>query len=92
MAFVNANGENISYECSDLIEELKEDIVEFSGDMKVIAWCREYEGVIVYTNYDFIDNERPIQESELDNGEFLREMTMGELLIVLEKQNEIVDL
>ena len=32
MAFINPQGIKISYECSELIEELKEDIAEFGGD------------------------------------------------------------
>lgn len=38
MAFINEQGLGISYECSELIKELKEDIVEFGGD-KVVAVC-----------------------------------------------------
>lgn len=32
MAFINKNGQSISFECSELIEELKDDISEFGGD------------------------------------------------------------
>jgi hypothetical protein len=87
MAFVNSDGKSISYECSDLIKELK---IEFSGDKIVNAWCKESEGVILYTNYDFIDKEDPIDESELEKDEFIKQMTMNALLIVLEKQNKII--
>lgn len=90
MAFVNANGESISQECSELIKELKQDIAEFGGDKIVIVWCKEYRGVIIYTNYDFVDEDNPVNESELKDGEFLKKMTMSALLIVLEKQNEII--
>lgn len=57
MAFVNADGNSISYECSELIEKLRQDIKEFGEDKVVDVWCKEYEGVIIYTNYDFIENE-----------------------------------
>lgn len=89
MGFVNSEGKSISYECSDLISELKQDITEFGGDKVVAVWCKEYEGVIIYTNYDFID-EIPLDKSELNNGEFIKQMTMSALMIVLEKQNEII--
>lgn len=89
MAFINEDGKSISYECSDLITELKHDIAEFGGDKVVAVWCKEYEGVIIYTNYDFIEEEEPLRESELKDGEFLKQMTMSALLIVLEKQNSI---
>lgn len=44
MAFINSNGERISYDCSDLIEELSDDIEEFGGDTIVNVWCREDQG------------------------------------------------
>lgn len=90
MAFVNADGKSVSYECSELIEELKQDITEFGGNKVVAVWCKEHEGVTIYTNYDFIEEEEPLRESELKDGEFLKQMTMSALLIVLEKQNSIL--
>lgn len=87
MAFINADGKNISFECSELIEELKQDITEFGGDKIVAVWCKEYEGVILYTNYDFITEDEPFKKSELKDGEFLKQMTMTTLLLFLEKQN-----
>lgn len=89
MAFVNSDGKSVSYECSELIEELKQDIAEFGGDKVVAVWCKEYEGVIIYTNYDFIEEDRPLQKNELKDGEFIKQMTMSALLTVFEKQNEI---
>jgi hypothetical protein len=89
MAFINKDGKSISYECSALIKELKTDIKEFGGDKIVVVWCKESEGVTLYTNYDFIDEEDPVDESDLKDGEFLKEMTMSALLVLLEKQNEI---
>lgn len=80
----------ISYECSELIAELKQDIVEFGGDKVVAVWCKEYEGVVLYTNYDFIENGIPLSESEMKDGEFIKKMTMSALLVILEKQNEAI--
>lgn len=90
MAFLNADGEKISYECSDLIRELQDDIAEFGGDRIVAVWCKDKMGVTLFTNYDFIDKEDPIKKSELLPGEYIRKMTMSALMIVLEKQNEIL--
>ena len=90
MAFINSEGKSISYECSELIEELKQDIKEFGGDTIVAVWCKDYKGVVIYTNYDFIDEEYPIIEDELKDGEFIKQMTMTALLRILEKQNEIL--
>lgn len=85
MAFINENGENVSYECSELISELKQDVVEFGGETIVAVWCKEYEGVIMYTNYDFIDEEMRLKDSELKDGEFIKRMTMSALLLLLKK-------
>lgn len=65
MAFINKNGQSISFECSELIEELKDDISEFGDDRIVAVWCREYQGVTIYTNYDFITEDKPLQKTEL---------------------------
>lgn len=62
MAFINEQGLGISYECSELIKELKEDIVEFGGDTVVAVWCKDNSGVTLYVNYDFIDEDQPITE------------------------------
>jgi hypothetical protein len=89
MAFINKNGESVSFECSELIGELKRDIAEFGGDTIVCVWCQKYKGVELYTNYDFI-NDIPIKERELEDGEYLRTMSMTALLILLEKENELI--
>jgi hypothetical protein len=89
MAFTNENGRNISFECSGLIEELKSDIAEFGGNSIVAAWCKECEGVTIYTNYDFIDVNEPVDPAELE-GERIEKMTMTALLLLLEKQNNII--
>lgn len=90
MAFINDNGENISYECSELIEELKHDIAEFGSSKIVAVWYKEDQGTTIYTNYDYITEDQPIDESELESGEYLKEMTMGALLSALEAQNTML--
>lgn len=88
MAFINENGENVSYECTYLIDELKQDIEEFGGDTIVAVWCKQYEGVAMFTNYDFIEDEKPLEDYELKDGEYIKKMTMSALLLLLKKQNE----
>lgn len=90
MAFINEQGIKISFECSELIDELKTDILEFGGDTVVAVWCKDNSGVTIYTNYDFIDEEQPITEKDLDKDEYIEKMTMSALLVLLEKQNEIL--
>ena len=57
MAFINEQGIKISFECSELIDELKTDILEFGGDTVVAVWCKDNSGVTLYVNYDFINEE-----------------------------------
>lgn len=90
MAFTNSQGVQVSFDCSELIEELKADIEEFGGDKVVAVWCKDNSGVTLYTNYDFIEEEQPITEDELKDGEYIQKMTMSALLILLEKQDEIL--
>lgn len=80
----------ISFECSELINELKEDISEFGDNEEIAVWCKDYGGVTIYTNYDFINPESPIEPSELKKDEYIKIMTMGKLLPLLEKQNSII--
>ena len=88
MAFLGKSGKRISMDCSELLEELREDIAEFGPSEKVMVWCKKTDGVELYTNYDFKGTEKPIKMSELKKGEYFRTMTMGELLPLLEKENE----
>ena len=88
MALINQNDTHISYESSELIADLKQDILEFGNDYIVAVWYKEIDGVTVYTNYDFINEDSPIDQSELQDGEKIKPMTMGALL-ALEQQNSM---
>ena len=90
MGFINENGENISHECTELIEELKLDILEFGGDTIVNVWCKDTNGVTIYTNYDFIDKELLISDDEIKDDEYIKQMTMTALLMLLDIQNRIL--
>lgn len=72
-----------------MIKELKQDISEFGGDKLVAVWCRETYGVTLYINYDFIEPEEPIRESEFQKNEHIKTMTMTALLMLLEEQNRL---
>lgn len=58
MAFLNENNRRISYDCGDLIEELREDIAEFGGDLIVEVVTEAREGVLLYKDYNFIDDSK----------------------------------
>lgn len=87
MAFKNSKGVRVTYECSELIEELKNDIEEFGGDTLVYVWCKNALGVTLYVNYDFIDEDDPVRPEEVKEDEYLQIMTMNALLVLLEKEN-----
>ena len=89
MALINQNDTHISYESSELIANLKQDILEFGNDYIVAVWYKDIDGVTVYTNYDFINEDSPIDQSELQDGEKIKPMTMGALLVALEQQNSM---
>lgn len=76
----------ISYECTELIEELKEDIREFGGDLLIEAVERDYSGVPVYVDY-FIDD---FKETDLLPNERTVRMTATALLTILEEQNQVL--
>lgn len=78
----------ISYECQDLINELAQDIFEF-GDFEVYVWFKNICGTIIYTNYDFMEND-PIQPEEIGEGEKITTMPATKLLKLLIKQNKIL--
>lgn len=58
MAIENNYGIPISYECSDLINEVKNDILEFGGATEVDAACRLDAGVKVIFDYIYDKNNK----------------------------------
>lgn len=88
--YSGVNDMSVGYECSELIEELKSDIAEFGGDLIVAVWCKDCAGRTLYTNYDFIVEEEPLHENEVLPDEYITQMSMSALLVVLKSQNKIV--
>lgn len=86
MAFVNNFGELISYDCSDLIEELKEDIAEFGGDTIVEVVTEERQGVTIYKDYNFVENDENT-DFKLSKNEKIQKMTASALILLYEKEN-----
>lgn len=82
---------NISYDSSELIAELKQDIFEFGEDKELVAFYKIINNVKIYTNYDFITEEMPIQKNELRRGEKLEKVKAKDLLKALIKQNNILN-
>lgn len=89
MAFRNTLGQAISFDCSELIEELKEDIAEFGGDIIVEVVTEEREGVTIYKDYNFIEDDESTA-FKLSETEKLQRMTASALLLLYEQENSIL--
>lgn len=89
MAFMNKAGIKISYDCQSLIDELKQDIVEFGSHLILDVVVQDVEGVTIYKDYNFIEND-PATEFTLEPGERVVKMTAATLLMMYEKENELL--
>lgn len=80
---------NVSYDSSDLIEELKEDIKEFGENHECILIYKVISDNIIFTNYDFIVDEEPFNPNkELLEDEHYLKTTFKYALEVFENQNK----
>lgn len=89
MAFMNKAGIKISYDCRELIDELKQDIAEFGSHLILDVVVQDVEGVTIYKDYNFIEND-PATELTLEPGERIVKMTAATLLMMYEKENELL--
>ena len=89
MAFTNKAGIKISYDCQSLIDELKQDIAEFGSRLILDVVVQDVEGATIYKDYNFIEND-PATEFTLEPGERLVKMTAATLLMMYEKENELL--
>ena len=77
-----------SYDCEELIEELEKDINEF-GDIEMYAFFENIQGKQIITNYDFIEEEKPLTSKEVGNA-IVKIMKASEILKILKEQNKII--
>lgn len=89
MAFMNKADIKISYDCQELIDELKQDIEEFGSHLILDVVVQDVEGVTIYKDYNFIEND-PATEFTLEPGERIAKMTAATLLMMYEKENELL--
>ena len=75
----------LSYECSDLIEEIKGDISEFGEDLEECVLVKDFHGCKIYKENDFVDTVF----EPLHDDEFIEKMKIGKLLELCEQQNSI---
>lgn len=81
MAIENNAGQLISYECSNLINEVKFDLSLYRRSKKIWAYCKLVNGVKMITDYSL----EPINDAE--NDEWIEEMTLAELMAYLIRLN-----
>lgn len=87
----------ISYECEEIIEELKADIAEFGEKEKCygvyvkrsvkIPFTAKTQEVEILVNYLLGDKKPTARELEGGRAEL---STLGDLLVIFEKQNKII--
>lgn len=89
MAFINKNGQSISFECSELIEELKDDISEFGGVESSLYGVENIKGLQFIQITTLLRMINRSKKTELQKNEQIKKMTMTALLMLLEEQNSI---
>lgn len=88
MSFINDLGQKISYECSELIEELEQDIAEFGQDLEVIVITEIKHGVKLYKDYTFFKGRDGF--GNLKPGESEETIKAVDLLEIYKKENSIL--
>lgn len=90
---LGTKGYPVSYECSELIAELEQDIRECGKELILAVWLRNYpeHGAEFAVSYDFIVDEMPISKSELEPNERISIMSAESLLDILTKQNDMIE-
>lgn len=90
MAFINNEGKSISYDCTDLIDELEQDIAEFGGDRIMDVITEQKHGVTLYKDYWIHDPDLSMPTPALKDTESIITMTATALMEVYKIENEII--
>lgn len=81
----------ISYESTNLIEEIENDIKEFGEEEPCILIYKTVYNNIIFTNYDFITDEKKFEpKKELEKDEHYIKSTLKYALEVFKEQNKIL--
>ena len=83
MAILDNDGQKVSYDSEELIEELERDIKEF-GDFKAIGFIKFINGAKIYYDYQFND------ESSRRLGGKFDTINAERLLDYLKLQDDII--
>lgn len=88
---------HISYECTEIITEIKQDIAEFGADEPAWGVLIERQVKVPFQDkplranvlVNYLMGEQPPTEDELEGGT-AHLSTLGELLLVFEDENKII--
>lgn len=87
MEYIN-NNISVSFECTELIKELRQDIAEFGKNLIVEVITTQLHGITIYKDYNFISDDENTK-IELKQNEKLVKMPAVELLELYEKENRL---
>lgn len=82
------NNISVSFECTELIKELRRDIADFGENLIVEVIATQLHGITIYKDYNFISDDENT-EFELKQNEKLVKMPAVELLKLYEKENRL---
>ncbi len=94
MAIINNSGILISFDCENLISEVKQDIIEFGADSAVYAVCETQQGVKIVTDYIYdITNkeEMAVAKPLIKPDEWIEKTTFNKLLNYLIRLDNPID-
>lgn len=89
MALTNKYGENISYDCTELIEKLKADIKKYGDERIVEVVTEERAGVKIYKDYKLKNDEINIVRA-LSPSEKVEHVTATALLMMYDMEKSII--
>lgn len=82
------NNISVSFECTELIKELRQDIADFGENLIVEVIATQLYGTMIYKDYNFISDDENTK-FELKQNEKLVKMPAVELLKLYEKENRL---
>lgn len=82
------NNISVSFECTELIKELRRDIADFGENLIVEVIATQLHGITIYKDYNFISDDESTK-FELKQNEKLVKMPAVELLKLYEKENRL---
>lgn len=83
------NDFSLSCDSEELIEKLRQDILEFGNQDCWLIYKHYQDFLIIFTDYQPVDEELPLQKEELEEGEMAIIVSYKKALKLFEKQDSI---